>query len=134
MRTLIVEDDFVCRRLLQKLLSPYGDCDITINGKEAIEAFLLALDEDESYDLICLDIMMPEMDGQEALKKIREIEKEKGILGLDGVKVIMTTALKDSKNVFGAFKTGCEGYLVKPIDKKKLIEEIKKLELIKEGS
>lgn len=134
MRTLIVEDDFVCRRLLQKLLSPYGDCDITINGKEAIEAFLLALDEDESYDLICLDIMMPEMDGQEALKKIREIEKEKGILGLDGVKVIMTTALKDSKNVFGAFKTGCEGYLVKPIDKKKLIEEIKKLELIEEGS
>lgn len=134
MRTLIVEDDFTCRRLLQKILSPYGDCDITINGKEAIEAFRLALDEDESYDLICLDIMMPEMDGQEALKKIREIEKEKGILGLDGVKVIMTTALKDSKNVFGAFKTGCEGYLVKPIDKKRLIEEMKKLELIKEGS
>lgn len=130
MKILIVEDDFVCRRLLQNILSPYGDCDIAINGKEAVEAFRLAGEDGDTYDLICLDIMMPEMDGQEALKKIREMEKEKGILGLDGVKVIITSALGDSKNVLGAFRTGCEGYLVKPVKKDKLIEEIKKLGLI----
>lgn len=130
MRILIVEDDVSSQKLLQTMLSPYGDCDIAVNGKEAVDAFRLAGEEGKPYDLICLDIMMPEMDGQEALKKIREMEKEKGIQEWCGVKVIMTTALEDGGNIFGAFETGCESYLVKPISKQKLIREMKKLRLI----
>ena len=132
MRILIVEDDLSSQKLLQKMLSPHGDCDIVVNGKEAVDAFRLAGEEDQPYDLICLDIMMPEMDGQEALKKIREMEKERGIPEWCGVKVIMTTALEDGGNVFGAFESGCESYLVKPISKQRLIREMKKLNLIKE--
>ena len=79
MKTLIVEDEFTSRRLLQKILAAYGECDIAIHGKEALEAFRLARDEREPYDLICLDIMMPEMDGQETLKMIRKTEEEMGI-------------------------------------------------------
>ena len=60
----------------------------------------------------------------------KHIEEEQGIYGLDGVKVIMTTALGDSKNVMGAFRTGCEAYIVKPLKKGKLLEEIEKLGLI----
>lgn len=132
MKILIVEDEFTSRRLLQKILSVYGECDVAINGREAVEALVIALDEGQPYDLVCLDIMMPEMDGHEALKRIREIEAERSIAGLDGVKVIMTTALSDGKNIFSAFRAGCEGYIIKPIDKKKLISELKKLGLIKE--
>jgi two-component system, chemotaxis family, chemotaxis protein CheY len=72
---------------------------------------------------------MPHMDGIEALSKIREIEKENGVGGLDGVKVIMTTAKNLSKDVFEAFKTGCESYLIKPIKKKDVVAEIEKLGL-----
>ncbi len=79
MRILIVEDDFTSRRLLQKILAPYGECDIAVDGKEALEAFTLAVREGRRYRLICLDIMMPEMDGQQVLKKIRQMEKELGI-------------------------------------------------------
>ena len=130
MKCLIVEDDFTARKLLQMYLSDYGYCFIAVNGREAVEAVRQALDEGQPYDLICLDIMMPEMDGQEALKAIRQVEKEHGIAGLDSVKVIMTTALDDSGNVMDAFRGGCEAYIVKPIAKKKLVEEMEKLGLI----
>lgn len=131
LKMLVVEDDFTCRKILQTFMSEYGDCHIAVNGEEAVEAIRTALDEGVPYDLVCLDIMMPEMDGQEALEAIRRVESEHGIAGLDGVKVIMITALEDSKNVIGAFRTGCEAYIVKPVKKEKLFEEIEKLGLIK---
>jgi CheY-like chemotaxis protein/HPt (histidine-containing phosphotransfer) domain-containing protein len=129
LKILIAEDDFTCRKLLQTFLSEYGECFVAINGHESVEAVREALDEGQPYDLICLDIMMPEMDGHKALEAIRQIENEHGIAGLDGVKVIMTTVLGDSKNVIGAFRTGCEAYIVKPVSKEKLLEEMEKLGL-----
>jgi len=130
MKYLIVEDNFAARRLLKRYLSDYGDCDVAVDGHEAVEAFRQAMDEKEPYDLICLDIMMPNMDGREALMAIRQIEHGHGIDGLDGVKVIMTTALGDSKNVIGSFREGCEAYIVKPVEKNKLLEEMENLGLI----
>ena len=121
MKILIVEDEFVCRHVLQELLSPYGECDMAVNGKEAVDAFESALAGNRPYNLVCLDIMLPEMDGQEALKKMREIERKYQIGGLDGVKIIMTTALEDFDNIKRAFIEQCEGYLVKPIQEKKLL-------------
>lgn len=130
MRSLIVEDDLTTRKLLQIYLSDYGDCFAAINGHEAVEAFEYALDKGEPYGLICLDIMMPGMNGYEALKAIRKAESDRGIKRPDGVKVIMTTVLSDDNNVTRAFETGCEAYLVKPVDKEKLLAEMGKLGLI----
>ncbi|MHC4535373.1 MAG: response regulator [Planctomycetota bacterium] len=130
MKILIAEDDFACRKLLQSFLSEYGDCLVVINGLEAVEAFKKALDEGQPYDLICLDIMMPEMDGHEALESIRKIENERGIVGLDGVKVIVTSALDDSGSVMGEFKSGREAWIVKPFSKRNLLEKMEKLGLI----
>lgn len=130
MKCLIVEDEFAARKLLQMYLSDYGDCFVAVNGREAVEAFREALEEEQPYDLICLDIMMPEMDGRQALKAIRQIESEHGIAGLDGVKVIMTTALDDSKDVMGAFRDGCEAYMVKPVGRENLLKEMEKLGLL----
>ena len=130
MNALIVDDDFLCRKLLQSILSPYGESHIAVDGEEAVSAFEMALDEGNPYDLICLDIMMPNLDGQETLKRIRKIEEERGIGGLDGVKIIMVTALKDGKNILGAFKAGCETYIIKPISKEKVLLELDKLGLL----
>jgi len=127
LKILIAEDDFICRKFLQTFLSKYGDCFVAVNGREAVEAVKEAIDEARPYDLVCLDIMMPEMDGYEALEAIRQIENEHGIAGLDSVKVIMTTALSDSSSVIGAFREGCEAYIVKPLGKRNFFEEMKKL-------
>jgi len=88
MKCLIVEDDFVARKLLKRYLLSYGDSDIAVDGNEAVEAFRQATDEKESYDLICLDIMMPNMNGHEALRNIRQIESEHGING-EGTRTLL---------------------------------------------
>lgn len=128
-KSLIVEDDFAARRLMQIYLDPHGECSIAINGIEAINAIKHGIKENAPYDLVCLDIMMPQMDGMETLENIRKIEEENGIQGLDQVKVIMTTAKSLSKDIFAAFKTGCEAYLIKPIKKSDLLDQMEKLGL-----
>jgi len=130
MKTLIVEDDFTSRLLLQELLKSYGPSHVPVNGREAVEAVRLALEAGEPYDLICLDIMMPEMDGQAALRNIRAQEEARGIISSHGAKIVMTTALGDLKNVSAAYSGLCDAYLTKPIQKAKLLEELRKLKLI----
>ncbi len=104
--------------MLNALLKPYGNCDIAENGIEAIKAVKKAFEKRQRYDLICLDILMPEMDGQETLKKIREIEIKNEISNSDRVKIIVTTALSDGKSIMEAFRKQCEAYIVKPKKKK----------------
>jgi len=111
-------------------LSEYGECDIVIDGVEALDAYLLSLKENKPYDLICLDIMLPKVDGVKVLKAIRDFENHKKIPDGKRVKVIMTTALAQTQLVNEAFEIGCEAYAAKPIDTEKLIEVIKKLSLI----
>lgn len=134
MRILIVEDDFVNRQLLTKLLAPFGQSDVAINGQEAIDAFNLANQNEQPYDLVCLDIMMPVKDGYETLEEIRQIEDKLGIKGLDGVKIIMTTAVDTKESIMKSFRDGCESYLVKPIGKPSLYNEMEKLGLTEMGS
>ena len=130
MPTLIVEDDFTSRLLLHSFLSKYGECHIAVNGKEAVSAFRAAQKAGERYDLICMDIMMPEMDGQTAVKEIRALEERENILSTNGVKIIMTTALDDVKNVIQSFRSLCDAYLFKPIDTGKLVGHMKELHLV----
>lgn len=131
MKILIVEDDFVARRTLKEILSPYGECDVVVDGEEAIQAFQMAWEEKAPYDLICMDIMMPRLDGQESLTRIREMEKHKGVKGSDEVRVIMISALDDPKTVINAFyRGGATAYIVKPVRKKALLQEIRAFGLI----
>jgi two-component system chemotaxis response regulator CheY len=130
MKTLIVEDDFTSRMYLQEILKKYGPTNVALNGKEAVDAVRAAVEAGEPYDLITLDIMMPEMDGQAALNEIRRVEEAGGITSIYGAKVIMTTALDDSKNILASFKGQCDVYLTKPVDKARLLGELRKLKLI----
>ncbi len=127
MRILVVEDDFTSRRILQKHLASFGVCEIAVNGQEAVDAVSSAWKEGTPYNLIFLDIMLPEMDGKEVLKRVRSMESEKGVREQDRAKILMTTALSDSSNVMEAIHLGCNDYLVKPIDKNNLVEKLKKL-------
>lgn len=131
MRCLVVDDDLICRKVLIGALRPYGDIAEAASGREAVERVRTALLEDRPYDLITLDIMMPDMDGQAALVAIRSLEAVKGIAAGHGAKVLMTTALNDGKSVLTAFREQCNGYLIKPIELEKLYLELEKLGLIR---
>lgn len=130
MKILIAEDDLASRKLMRKFLEPYGDCDLVFDGEEAVEAFMMAWDEGEPYELVCLDIMMPNVDGLKALKIIRELEAQKQIAGERRAKIIMITALDESDKVLTAFNTGCEAYAAKPIDTVKLRQVMARLGLV----
>lgn len=129
MKSLVVEDNFVCRKTLSLLLRQYGECDIASDGLEALEAVQMALDEGGHYDLICLDIEMPNLHGQACLKGIREREQAAGLHLGKGAKIVMTTALEDKHNVVTAFRQNADGYLNKPILREPLVEMMDKLGL-----
>ncbi len=130
MRILIAEDDFASRKFMMKFLSKYGECDVTVDGMEAVDAYLMALDAETPYDLVCLDIMMPTLDGYQALKAIRDIEEDRGLEEDARAKIIMTTALNEGANVNKAFDLGCVAYAGKPIDQAKFENVLRKLNLI----
>ena len=129
MRALVAEDEFLGRKVLSAFLSTLFEVDVAVNGLEAVEAYKLAHAEGRPYDLLLMDIMMPEMDGLEALRRIRAMEQQHP--GRPRVKALMTTALDDPKTVIRSFHDGeASGYIVKPVRKDKLFEELQKLGFI----
>lgn len=130
MKILVAEDDHASRKFLQKYFDQYGICDVVVDGLEALDAFMLAVNDNSPYDLLCLDIMMPKVDGVRVLKAVRDFEKQKGVREKDRTKVIVTTALADSIFMQQAYDLGCEAYTTKPIELEKMTEIISKLGLI----
>lgn len=116
MNILIVEDDFVSRKFMTKFLSKYGTCQTAEDGELAVKMYKKAVEEKHPYDLICMDIIMPKLNGYETLELIRNYEKEQGFTGQQTAKVIMTSGMDVSTNVTKAFELGCVAYTSKPID------------------
>jgi two-component system chemotaxis response regulator CheY len=130
MKTLVVEDELSSRIFLQTFLSRYGECHIAVNGTKAMEAFRIAENNGSPYDLICMDIMMPGTNGQEAVKQIRAREEARGVFSTEGVKIIMTTAVDDIKEVRRSFHELCDAYLIKPIEIEELLRHLRDFRLI----
>lgn len=129
-KTLIVEDEFTSRLILQKNLQAYGEVHIGVNGREAVEAVREAIELEAPYGLICLDVKMPEMDGHEALKAIRGLEVAAGINSDRAAKIIITTSLSDGKSIMTSFKEQCDAYMIKPIDRNKMLQHLRDFKLI----
>ena len=130
MKILIAEDDMTSRKFLFRLLARFGDCDLVVDGMEAIDAVLLANKDKRPYDLICLDIMMPKVDGVQVLRSIRDFEKHQEPQGEHRSIILMTTALSDAQLVQEAFAQGCDAYAAKPLDTAKMLEVLENFKLI----
>jgi len=131
MRILIVDDDAPNRKLLKDIVSKLGECDAAEGGQEALSEFKKAWEEWRPFNLIFLDVLMPDMDGRQVLLKIREIEKDKKISEQHQVRVIMVTGLSEEETVMDCLRNGCDEFIVKPIDIQLVFEKIKNLGLMK---
>ena len=120
MRTLVVDDDLVSRRLMRGLVSSFSECEVAVNGRDALELFTNRYTTGAPFDLICLDIMLPEMDGYEVLAAIRAFEDQAEVKEEQRVKVLLLTALEDPKVIGNAYLAGCQAIMCKPIDRQKL--------------
>lgn len=130
LRMLIVEDEFLSRKLVGHYIEKHGKYDVAVNGEEALHAVRDSYEESRPYDVVFLDIMMPDMNGLAVLKAIREFEAARGISAADGLKIIMTTALGDAKSVMEAFRNQCEAYITKPYTEESFSTQLRKLGLI----
>ena len=127
MKILIAEDDFIARKVLSNFLTKYGEIDVTENGQMALNLFTQKLEKGDGYDLVCLDIMMPRLNGHEALEAIRLIESKQESAPIKRAKIIMTTALDDSQNILKSFNNQCDGYITKPYSWDKLEMEMERV-------
>lgn len=127
MRSMIVDDDEMGRMMLATLLEEYGPCDQAENGQEALEKFDRAAAEGNPYDLICLDIVMPVMDGSEALRQLRERDR----LQRKRTRVFMISACNSPQDIEDAFFEGdCDDYVVKPFRRDAVTHMLTRYQLI----
>lgn len=126
MRALVVEDDLSIRDMLEKFLESVASCDLAEDGNVGLIAFEQALERGQPYDLVCLDLVMPYMDGWEALRRLRAIEDRRGVHPTARAKVLILTARDSSQNI-RRFLTGSvhEAFLLKPFRKSELIDLIR---------
>jgi two-component system chemotaxis response regulator CheY len=126
MRILIADDDYVSRTKLKSILGQYGRCDTVPNGESAFSMFEKAHEEDIPYDLISMDILMPDPgQGQDAIKNIREWEKKNHVE--EPAKILVVSQLKDCENILSSFDEGCAWYLIKPVSPESIAAALKKL-------
>lgn len=126
MRFLVTEDDFISRKVLNLFLSPHGTVTLASSGSEALELYKAAIAAGTPFNLVCLDIGLPDVSGLEVLKQIRALDDEKSRTA-----VLMLTGAGDDKNVQSAFDLGASGYLLKPVIESDLMEHLQALHLLK---
>ena len=112
MRVLLVEDDVTTSKSIEMMLTSAGMVlDTTDLGEDGLEIGQLY-----DYDIIILDLMLPDMDGYEVLKGLRAAKVETPVLILSG--------LTEADNKVKGFGTGADDYLTKPVNKEELIARI----------
>ena len=131
MRLLIVDDNEKNRKLLTALVGGLGHCDAVESGAEAVSSFINAWADWKPINLILLDYLMPEMDGQQVIREIRNIEADKGIARENRVKIVMITAISEKSKVMECLREGCDDFIVKPIDGQLLFKKLAKLGFLK---
>jgi len=132
MRALIVDDDFYSRSFLEYLLHSHAVCDMAENGEEAVMIYQRALKEKNPYDLVFMDLRMPEIDGSAAMREIRGVERDLGVPEGNGAKIVIISVLEDAEDTHNAMFLGdAAAFLQKPVEEKALLTELKRLGLLR---
>lgn len=130
MKTLIIDDGIAHSGIAEKLMIAYGECDIANTGEKGLEKYRAAFLEQTPYDLILLDIVLPGINGHEVINEIRRFEEMHQQFGSAKVKIVMMSAREDNKTIMQSFREQCEGYIIKPITRKKVLKWLHELELL----
>jgi len=132
LKILVIDDDSYSRKTLEQILFNFGICHIVSSKEDAINLFKTSLENDEAFDLVTLDIVMNKIDGQEIIRSIRQEEKDRNIIGFSKSKIMVTSTLESYENISSFFREGSDSYIVKPVTKEKILNELKRLAFIEE--
>ena len=127
---MIVDDDPISRGVLANILKDIGDCEKISNGSEAILAFESKVSTKDRYDIITLDISMPDISGLTVLYKMRKVETQYNVPEEERAKIIMVTADGNRDHIKTAISEKCTYYIVKPFSRDEIMEKFKKQKII----
>ena len=111
MKVLVAEDDLASGKFMQKLLSKYGEVVLARDGIAAVDEFVNAVRTNDGCDLICMDIMMPKLDGIAATKAIRDMERPDAV----EIPIIAMTANAFEEDARKCVEAGMNAHLSKPL-------------------
>ena len=123
MKILLIDDEPIALTKLELMLTNVGNCDTAVNGVQATEHFVRSINENQPYDLVTIDIELPDITGLDLLNRFCDLEEKNGI---PPTKKIMVTAHSKVDYVVKA-RDKCDAFLVKPIRKATLLEKIQTL-------
>jgi CheY-like chemotaxis protein len=119
---LVAEDNEINALLMRSLLGRLGHhAVITTNGEEALESWLSAKSAGSPYDLILMDIQMPQLNGIETTKRMRSLEAGQAGRRTPVLALTANTLVEDR---YACFEAGMDGFLIKPLDREKLAEAL----------
>jgi two-component system chemotaxis response regulator CheY len=122
---LIVEDSVSAQKKLQSILCPYAKCTLAANGAQAINIVEKSFKAGKHFDLIVMDVIMPELDGLSAAKEIRELEEKYDIQPANRQTIIILTVVKKPANILQAqYQCGADAYIAKPYTQDNVLETI----------
>ena len=127
MKILIVDDENISRKILASKMKGLGKCVAVDNSRRALSELKVAVKKKAPFDLITLDVSMPGMDGQEMLRYIRTNEIRDKVPKEDRVKILMVTARMNMNTIKACIKAGCNGYILKPVSRVQLMENLAKI-------
>jgi len=130
-KALIVEDVLLIQRLIERFMVSHADCITVADGKMALDLFTSHYFNGDPFNLVCLDIYLPKVNGLAVLENIRNFENEIRLSEEEKSKVIMISSLSNQNMIKKAKTLGCNGYITKPFSKEDVVEELTRLGLIK---
>ena len=123
MRILLIDDEPVALTKMEMMLRETGDCDKAATGIEATGLFVKAIGENRPYDLVTIDIELPDITGLDLLSRFCQLETENQT---PPAKKVMVTAHSKVNYVIKA-REQCDAFLVKPIRKDALLAKVTEL-------
>lgn len=127
MKILVVDDEPISRQKMKKILEGLGECQAVDSGTRALETFRAAWEAWSPFDLITLDVSMPDVSGMEVLTQIRSLEESKQVPPSKRAKIVMVTACADRNTVVNAVQGGCNDYVTKPFDPQTVARKVFRL-------
>jgi two-component system chemotaxis response regulator CheY len=127
MKILVVDDESVSRKVVRKVVEAFGQCEEAVDGREATEAFKQAWEASSPFDLLMLDLSMPDMDGREVIDHIRALERDMNVPDQGQAKIVMVTSHSEKDTVLACLRAGCNDFIVKPFDPEVLFEKLARL-------
>ena len=124
-KVLIVDDSASMRESFIAILSALAECHIAVNGQEAVDRVKAIRGKGDYFDIIIMDIIMPEKDGLAAVKEIRRHEQEMGWHTDNSATIVIVTTITDPSRILMAqYECGADAYITKPFTEETVLQTL----------